>query len=66
MAILTAVFRYLSSLYNAKGAQTLIRTMRNRLFSHIQRLPFSWHMKNQTGDTIQRGTSDVEMIKNFI
>ena len=66
VAMMTAVFRYLSSFYNAKGAQTLIQTMRNRLFSHIQRLPFSWHMKNQTGDIIQRCTSDVEMIKNFI
>jgi ATP-binding cassette subfamily B protein len=62
----TAIFRYLSSLYNAKGAQELIRTMRNRLFSHIQKLPFSWHMQNQTGDIIQRCTSDVELIKNFI
>ena len=66
VAACTAVFRYLSSVYNAKGAQALIRTMRNRLFAHIQRLPFSWHMKNQTGDIIQRCTSDVELIKNFI
>lgn len=66
VAGLTAVFRYLSSLYNAKGAQELIRTMRNQLFSHIQKLPFSWHMQNQTGDIIQRCTSDVELIKNFI
>lgn len=66
VAAFTAIFRYLSSMFNAKGAQSLIRTMRNRLFSHIQRLPFSWHMKNQTGDIIQRCTSDVELIKNFI
>ena len=66
VAVFTAIFRYLSSMFNAKGAQSLIRTMRNRLFSHIQRLPFSWHMKNQTGDIIQRCTSDVELIKNFI
>lgn len=66
IAVLTAIFRYIFNLYNTKGAEALVRTMRNRLFSHIQRLPFSWHMKNQTGDIIQRCTSDVEMIKNFI
>ncbi len=66
IAFFTALFRYLFNLYNTKGAEGLVRTMRNRLFSHIQRLPFSWHMKNQTGDIIQRCTSDVEMIKNFI
>ena len=66
IAIFTAVFRYLFNLYNTMGAEALVRTMRNKLFSHIQKLPFSWHMKNQTGDIIQRCTSDVEMIKNFI
>ena len=66
IAVFTAIFRYLFHLYNTKGAEALVRTMRNRLFSYIQRLPFTWHMKNQTGDIIQRCTSDVEMIKNFI
>lgn len=66
VALFTALFRYWTTLYNAKGAQSLIRTMRNTLFSHIQKLPFSWHMKNQTGDIIQRCTSDVEMIRGFI
>ena len=66
IAILTAIFRYIFNMYNTKGAEALVKSMRNRLFSHIQRLPFSWHMKNQTGDIIQRCTSDVEMIKNFI
>ena len=66
LAVLAAIFRYLNNMYNTMGAEALVRTMRNKLFSHIQKLPFSWHMKNQTGDIIQRCTSDVEMIKNFI
>lgn len=66
IAIFVAVFRYVSNIYNTKGAEGLTKTMRDQLFSHVQRLPFSWHMKNQTGDIIQRCTSDVEMIKNFI
>lgn len=66
VAALVAIFRYLFNMFNTMGAEALVRTMRNRLFSHIQKLPFSWHMKNQTGDIIQRCTSDVEMIKNFI
>ena len=66
LALFSVVFRYLFMLFNAKGAESLVETMRNRLFSHIQRLPFSWHMQNQTGDIIQRCTSDVDMIKNFV
>ena len=60
------VCRYLFQLTNAAGAETLVETMRNRLFGHIQRLPFSWHMANRTGDIIQRCTSDVDMVKRFL
>ena len=66
LAVFSGVFRYLFMLFNTKGAESLVETMRNRLFSHIQRLPFSWHMQNQTGDIIQRCTSDVDMVKNFV
>ena len=66
IALVAAIFKYLNMLFNAKGAESLVQNMRDKLFSHIQRLPFSWHMKNQTGDIIQRCTSDVDMIKSFI
>ncbi len=62
----TLVCRYLFQLTNAVGAETLVETMRNSLFGHIQRLPFSWHMSHQTGDIIQRCTSDVDMVKRFL
>lgn len=66
IALLSAIFRYLQRLYNTKAAETLVETVRNMLFEHIQKLPFSWHMKNQTGDIIQRCTSDVDTVKNFL
>lgn len=66
IALASAVCRYFGALYNSKGTERFVKTMRNRLFSHIQHLPFSWHMKNQTGDIIQRCTSDVDMIRNFV
>ena len=58
--------RYLFQLTEAVGAETLVETMRNTLFGHIQRLPFAWHMAHQTGDIIQRCTSDVDMVKRFL
>ncbi len=66
VATATAIFRYIQRMSNAKASQTLVERMRNILFDHIQSLPFSWHMKNQTGDVIQRCTSDVETVKNFL
>ncbi len=66
LAVLMGTFNYCSSVFNRRGAETLVENMRNRLFRHIERLPFSWYMKNQTGDIIQRCTSDVETVKSFL
>ncbi|WP_130837483.1 ABC transporter ATP-binding protein [Lachnoclostridium sp. Marseille-P6806] len=61
-----ALFRYLGNLLNSVGAEKLVETMRNRLFEHIEHLRYSWYSENSTGDIIQRCTSDVETIKNFL
>lgn len=66
LAVFTAVFQYCNRVFNAKGAETLVKNMRDSIFVHIDRLPFSWHMKNQTGDIIQRCTSDVDNVKRFL
>lgn len=66
VAFLTATFRYLFRLCNAQGAEKLIQRMRDKLFEQIMHLPFTWHGENHTGDIIQRCTSDVDTIKNFI
>ena len=66
IGVLSAIFNYLYRYYNTKGAETLVETMRNDIFAHIGKLPFSWHTKNQTGDIIQRCTADVDAVKQFV
>lgn len=66
IAFVSAVMRYFFTVFYTKAAETTVLTMRNSLFNHIEHLPFSWHMKNQTGDIIQRCTSDVDMVKRFL
>ena len=58
--------QYLFRVCNTKGAESLVKTMRDRLYAHIARLPFGWHMKNHTGDVIQRCTSDIDTLKRFV
>ena len=65
LAALGAGCRYLSTLENTKGGETMIKTMRDRLYRHIAGLPLSWHQDHPAGDIIQRCTSDVNMIKEF-
>ncbi len=64
-AALGAVFRWFSTLENAKGGEQLVKTAHDRLYSHIVRLPYAWHMSHAAGDIIQRCTSDVNMLKEF-
>ena len=49
-----------------KGSERFVKSLRDALYGHIQRLPFAWHAKNPTGDIIQRCTSDVEVVRAFI
>ena len=66
VALVKVLSQYFFRVANAKGSETLVKNMRDSLYAHIERLPFSWHMKNQTGDIIQRCTSDIETTKNFV
>ena len=66
VAMFQVASQYAFRVSNTKASETLVKTMRDQLFSHIQRLPFGWHMKNRTGDIIQRCTSDIDTTKNFL
>ncbi|MDR2482970.1 MAG: ABC transporter ATP-binding protein/permease [Treponema sp.] len=46
--------------------ETIAWRLRNSLYAHIQRLPYDWHVRCQTGDIIQRCTTDVDTIRNFV
>ena len=66
VAVFQVISQYTFRVFNTKASETLVKSMRDQLFSHIQHLPFSWHMKNRTGDIIQRCTSDIDTTKNFL
>ena len=65
-ALAAGFFNYMSRVNMAKGSERMINNLRTQLFAHTQRLPFEWHTKNQTGDIIQRCTSDVETVRRFV
>lgn len=65
-ALINMASTYFLRLYTAKGAEHFVKRLRDRLFSHIQRLPFMWHTQHQTGDIIQRCTTDVDVVKTFV
>ncbi len=66
VSLASALMKYISRTAGARGSEIYTMELRNALFSHIQKLPYSWHIENQTGDIIQRCTSDVNTVKTFI
>ncbi len=66
VAAVKVISQYIFRVSNTKGSETLVKNMRDDLYSHIERLPYDWHMKNRTGDIIQRCTSDIDTMKNFV
>ena len=66
VALLEFVVGFVHDSSLPKGSERFVKSLRDALYSHIQRLPYSWHAKNPTGDIIQRCTSDVEVVRGFI
>lgn len=65
-AVVSGICGYGQRIYLARASEAFVKRLRDHLFAHIQRLPFAWHTAHQTGDIIQRCTSDVDVIRNFV
>ena len=66
LALVRVAAQYGTTMLNTRASEVFVKNMRDTLFAHISRLPFSWHMKNHTGDIIQRCTTDVDRIRTFV
>ncbi len=66
---LTAIaggFLYIRGRCAALAAEGIIRRLRDRIFDHLEHLPSSFHDKADTGDLVQRCTSDMETVRVFL
>jgi ATP-binding cassette subfamily B protein len=58
-------FTFLSGILSSQTAEGVTRRLRNYVYDHIQHLSFTYHSKMQTGELIERCTSDVDAIRRF-
>ena len=65
-AIARGVFSFLQAYFAERMSQSAAFDMRNEIFSKIQRLSFTYHDQNQTGQLMIRATDDVEKVRLFI
>ncbi len=60
------LFVYLRSRWAAQASETVVRRLRQRLYAHLHRLPCAFLDRADTGDLVQRCTSDVETVRVFL
>jgi ATP-binding cassette, subfamily B, multidrug efflux pump len=65
-AVIRGVFAFVQAYMSERVSQGVAFDFRNQIFAKIQRLSFSYHDQNQTGQLMIRATSDVENLRLFI
>jgi ATP-binding cassette subfamily B protein len=65
LALGQGVLSFLSGALTARTAEGIAQRLRNYLYDHIQRLSFTYHDHVETGELIQRATSDVDAVRRF-
>jgi ATP-binding cassette subfamily B multidrug efflux pump len=66
LAVVRGFFAFAQSYMSEKAGQSVAFDFRNDLFAKIQRLSFSYHDRNRTGQLMIRATDDVEKVRIFI
>ena len=65
-AVARGLFTFAQNYLSQALSQEIAFNLRNDLFAKIQRLSFSYHDRNRTGQLMIRATDDVERLRGFI
>jgi ATP-binding cassette, subfamily B, multidrug efflux pump len=65
-AIISGVAGFYNRYFNEKAAERTIFHLRNRVFSQIQEQSIEYYNTQNTGQLLTRGTSDLEIIKQYL
>jgi ATP-binding cassette subfamily B protein len=60
------IFIFFKGKWSAIAAETIAKNIRTKLFNHIQYLSYDTHVKLETGDLVQRCTSDIDTVRQFL
>lgn len=63
---LAGLFMYLKDYLAAAACESTIRSLRDELFGHLHRLSDTYLNKADSGDIVQRCTSDIDTLRDFL
>jgi ATP-binding cassette, subfamily B, bacterial len=64
-AVLRGLAMIAAGVTRAFFSEGLARSMRNRIYHHLNHLSYKYHKNADTGDLIQRSTTDIDTIRKF-
>ncbi len=66
LAALSGALTFAGGRMAAASAEGVVRRLRVFLYDQLQHLPFAYHNRMQTGELIQRSSSDVEEVRRLL
>ena len=66
LTALGGLFMYLRGRLAARASERIARRTRQRLYNRLHHVSASFHDKNDTGDLVQRCSSDIETLRVFL
>jgi ATP-binding cassette, subfamily B, bacterial len=65
LAVMRGAFSFWGGSLSSQAAEGIALRIRDYMFDHLQHLTFTYHGKTQTGELIQRSTSDIDAVRRF-
>jgi len=65
LSLIMGIFAFVSGSLAGRTAEGIAKRVRDYVFDHLQHLTFTYHDQTNTGELIQRSTSDIDAIRRF-
>ncbi len=66
LSIINGIFTYYKGKWSAVASESIAQNMRDALYDRLQNVNYDYYVKAETGDLIQRCTSDVDTVRRFL
>lgn len=66
LTLFRGIFIFTKGWLSSLAAEKIARDLKNSIMEHLQHVTYNFYSTHDTGDLIQRGTSDVETIRKFL
>lgn len=66
LTLLRGIFIFLKGWASAFASERIAKQIKDQIMGHLQQVKYEFYSSHDTGDLIQRATSDVETIRKFL